>query len=358
MMSKARNNPTTAVKDRQTTTIDEVEAFGRDFHAIADEISKVIVGNRQLIEDILIAFFCAGHVLIEGLPGLGKTLLVKSLSKALGFEFKRIQFTPDLMPADIIGTQLVVEREGGRKEFKFARGPIFANIILADEVNRATPKTQSALLEAMGEHQVTVAGQTNVLKEPFFVLATQNPIEMEGTYPLPEAQMDRFFFKLNVPYPSHDELRDILNQTTTSESYEVKRVLPEDEALNRVKDMRRLVRDVLVSSDIQEYIVNIVMATQPGNNRNIPDPTGDLEEYTNRYISYGTSPRGGQAIVLASKASALLDGRINVSFEDVDRVVVPALNHRILVNFEAEADKVTPHNILEKVMATLRRREE
>ncbi|MFQ5862074.1 MAG: AAA family ATPase [Candidatus Brocadiales bacterium] len=357
MSSKSKSNPTTAMKNKLRNTTAEVEAFRKDFHAIVEEIGKVIVGNERLIRDILIAFFCGGHVLIEGLPGLGKTLLVKSLSKALGFEFKRIQFTPDLMPADITGTQLVVEREDGRKEFKFARGPIFANIILADEVNRATPKTQSALLEAMAEHQVTIAGKTNVLKEPFFVLATQNPIEMEGTYPLPEAQMDRFFFKLNVPYPSRDELKDILNQTTTSESYEVKRVLSEEGALERLIGMRRLVRDVIISSEVQEYIVNVVMATQPGNNHDTGNPGSSIKEYTNRYISYGTSPRGGQAMVLASKASALLDNRINVSFEDVDKVVIPALNHRILVNFEAEADKVTTHDILEKVMNELRREE-
>lgn len=349
----ARTSSKTSSKLTDTTA--EVKAFSKDFHTVIDEIGKVIVGNEELVRNILIAFFCGGHVLIEGLPGLGKTLLVKSLSKALGFEFKRIQFTPDLMPADIIGTQLVVEREDGRKEFKFSKGPIFANIILADEVNRATPKTQSALLEAMGEHQVTVAGNTNVLEEPFFVLATQNPIEMEGTYPLPEAQMDRFFFKLNVPYPSHDALRDILSQTTTSESYEVKSVFPKEKALKRVMDMRRLVRDVLISSEVQEYIVNIVMATQPENHNDTGGlSSSDLREYANRYISYGTSPRGGQAIVLASKATALLDDRINVSFEDVDNVVVAALNHRILVNFEAEADKVTTHDVLKKVMNELR----
>lgn len=348
---------TTIRTKKLADTTAEVKAFSKDFHAVIDEIGKVIVGNEELVRNILIAFFCGGHVLIEGLPGLGKTLLVKSLSKALGFEFKRIQFTPDLMPADIIGTQLVIEREDGRKEFKFSKGPIFANIILADEVNRATPKTQSALLEAMGEHQVTVAGNTNVLEEPFFVLATQNPIEMEGTYPLPEAQMDRFFFKLNVPYPSHTALRDILSQTTTSESYEIKPVFPKERALKRVLEMRRLVRDVLMSSEVQEYIVNAVMATQPENSRDAGNLSSELREYANRYISYGTSPRGGQAVVLASKATALLDDRINVSFEDVDRVVVAALNHRILVNFEAEADKVTTHDVLKKVMNALRPKE-
>ncbi len=349
-----KRSQTTTKANRATSAAVEVRAFSRDFTNTVDEMGKVIVGNEELIRNILIAFFCGGHVLIEGLPGLGKTLLVKSLNKVLGFEFKRIQFTPDLMPADIIGTQLVVEREDGRKEFKFAKGPIFANLILADEINRSTPKTQSALLDAMGEHQVTVAGNTSVLEEPFFVLATQNPIEMEGTYPLPEAQMDRFFFKLNVQYPSHEELRDILSQTTTSESYEPKRVFVEREALKRVMEMRRLVRDVLVSSDVHEYIVNIVMATQPGHDGNVAGLSDDMREYAKRYINYGTSPRGGQAIVLAAKASALLDDRISVSFEDVDQVVVPALNHRILVNFEAEADNVTTRDVLEKVMGELR----
>ncbi len=344
-------------KEKMEDLAEEVESFRKDLLSILEEISRVIVGNTQLIREILVAFFCGGHVLIEGLPGLGKTLLVKSLSKALGFEFKRIQFTPDLMPADIIGTQLVVEREGGGKEFRFAKGPIFANIILADEINRATPKTQSALLEAMGEGQVTVAGETNVLKEPFFVLATQNPIEMEGTYPLPEAQMDRFFFKLHVPYPSQEELKTILNQTTSTAGYEVKTVFPEEKALTRVLKMRRLVREVLVSSKVQDYIVKIIMATQPDGRvhwENPHNPLDLLRQYTSKYISYGSSPRGGQALVLAAKAAALLDGRVNVSFEDVEQAVIPALNHRIVLNFEADADKVTAQQILHKVVETLR----
>jgi MoxR-like ATPase len=344
-------------KEKTKDLAEEVEVFRRDVLSILEEISRVIVGNTQLIREILIAFFCGGHVLIEGLPGLGKTLLVKSLSKALGFEFKRIQFTPDLMPADIIGTQLVVEREGGGREFRFAKGPVFANIVLADEINRATPKTQSALLEAMGEGQVTVAGKTHILSEPFFVLATQNPIEMEGTYPLPEAQMDRFFFKLNVPYPSYEELRTILNQTTSTEDYKVKMVFPVEKALPRVLEMRRFVREVLVSSKIQDYIVKIIMATQPDgklHGENPQNPLHALEEYTGKYISYGSSPRGGQALVLAAKATALLDGRINVSFEDVEQVVAPALNHRIMLNFEADADKITANQILHRIVEELR----
>lgn len=344
-------------KEKTKDLAEEVEVFRGDVLSVLEEISRVIVGNTQLIREILIAFFCGGHVLIEGLPGLGKTLLVKSLSKALGFEFKRIQFTPDLMPADIVGTQLIAEREGGGREFRFAKGPIFANIVLADEINRATPKTQSALLEAMGEGQVTVAGKTHILNEPFFVLATQNPIEMEGTYPLPEAQMDRFFFKLNVPYPSYEELRTILNQTTSTEDYKVKMVFPVEKALPRVLEMRRLVREVLVSSKVQDYIVKIIMATQPDgklHGENPQNPLHALKEYTGKYISYGSSPRGGQALILAAKATALLDGRINVSFEDVEQVVVPALNHRIMLNFEADADKITANQILHRIVEELR----
>lgn len=344
-------------KEKMEDLAEEVEVFRKDLLSILEEISRVVVGNTQLIKEMLIAFFCGGHVLIEGLPGLGKTLLVKSLSKALGFEFKRIQFTPDLMPADIVGTQMVVERDGGGKEFRFSRGPIFANIVLADEINRATPKTQSALLEAMGERQVTVAGKTNVLKEPFFVMATQNPIEMEGTYPLPEAQMDRFFFKLHVPYPSHEELKTILNQTTSTGDYEIKMVFPEEKALARVLEMRKLIREVLVSSKVQDYIVKIIMATQPDNKAHLEDttnPVHSLHEYTRKYISYGSSPRGGQAMVLAAKAMALLDGRVNVSFEDVEQVAVSALNHRLVLNFEADADKVTAHHILHKIIEELR----
>ncbi len=344
-------------KDKTGNITEEVATFRKDLLFTLEEIGRVIVGNTQIIQEILIAFFCGGHVLIEGLPGLGKTLLVKSLSKALGFKFKRIQFTPDLMPADIIGTQLVVEREGGGKEFRFMEGPIFANIILADEINRATPKTQSALLEAMGEGQVTVAGKTTVLKEPFFVLATQNPIEMEGTYPLPEAQLDRFFFKLHVPYPSYEELKKILNQTTSVETHEVKSVFTPDKALTRILDMKKLVREVLVDSEVQDYIVKIIMATQPDGkafDENSNSHFRQLKEYTKKYISYGSSPRGGQALVLAAKATALLEGRVNVSFEDVEQVVVPALNHRIVLNFEADADRVTTHDVLNKIIEVLK----
>jgi len=335
----------------------EIEKFRKNFNDISEEIGNEIVGQKDVVQKILIAFFANGHVLLEGLPGLGKTLLVKSLSKALGFDFKRIQFTPDLMPADIIGTQIVVERSEGRKEFEFSAGPLFSNIILADEINRATPKTQSAMLEAMEERQITVAGKTHKLEEPFFVMATQNPIEMEGTYPLPEAQMDRFFFKLNISFPNFSELKDILRQTTANEEHIVKQVFDSNKALKRVNEMRRLVRDVLVSSQVEDYITNIVMATHP-NSKDTGNPKsdgGDVTDYVSRYITYGSSPRGAQAIVLAAKVMALLDNRANISYDDVDKIAVSALNHRILLNFEAEADNMKSQDIIEKILEKINR---
>ena len=335
----------------------EIEKFRKNFNDISEEIGNEIVGQKDVVQRILIAFFANGHVLLEGLPGLGKTLLVKSLSKALGFDFKRIQFTPDLMPADIIGTQIVVERSEGRKEFEFSAGPLFSNIILADEINRATPKTQSAMLEAMEERQITVAGNTHKLEEPFFVMATQNPIEMEGTYPLPEAQMDRFFFKLNISFPNFSELKDILRQTTANEEHIVKQVFDSNKALKRVNEMRRLVRDVLVSSQVEDYITNIVMATHP-NSKDTGNPKsdgGDVTDYVSRYITYGSSPRGAQAIVLAAKVMALLDNRANISYDDVDKIAVSALNHRIILNFEAEADNMKSQDIIEKILEKINR---
>lgn len=330
----------------------EIDRFQKDFNGIVEEIGKVIVGNRNIIEQILIAFFANGHVLLEGVPGLGKTLLVKSLSKVLGFDFKRIQFTPDLMPADITGTQIVVERGDGRKEFEFRPGPLFTNMLLADEINRATPKTQSAMLEAMEERQVTVAGKTHGLREPFFVMATQNPIEMEGTYTLPEAQMDRFFFRLHISFPKFDELKQILRQTTINESYTVKPVFDPDTAVERVAEMRRLVREVLVSSEMEDYITGIILATHPDSKdiRN-PNPDGDnFSDLVGRYVTYGAGPRGAQAVTLAAKANALLDGRPNIYVGDVKKVAASALNHRMLLNFEADADNINSHHIVEKIL--------
>ena len=323
------------------------EEFRQTVTALQEELHRAIVGQVEVIERLLVAFFAGGHVLLEGVPGLGKTLLAKSFAQTLGLSFKRIQCTPDLMPADILGTQLVVDRDG-RKAFEFSKGPIFTHILLTDEINRATPKTQSALLEAMEEHQVTVSGTTFTLDEPFFVIATQNPIEMEGTFPLPEAQLDRFLFKIFVDYPSSDELSRILRQTTTAERASVKPVLPPDHAQAWILNARRLVREVLVATPIEEYVVRLVTATRPTD--------GGAETPANRFLRYGASPRGAQAILMGAKVLALIDGRVNVSFEDVDRVLLAALNHRVVLSFEAEADKKTPAEILTEVTSSLRAR--
>ncbi len=321
------------------------EEFRKTFNAIREMLSRVIVGQDDVVERLLVAFFAGGHVLLEGVPGLGKTLLAKSFSQALGLTFKRIQCTPDLMPADILGTQLVVDRDG-RKAFEFSKGPVFTHILLADEINRATPKTQSALLEAMGEHQVTVSGMTFQLEEPFFVIATQNPIEMEGTFPLPEAQLDRFLFKIFVGYPSPGDLSRIIRQTTVADTAEVTSVLPPAHAQGWIIGARRLVREVLVASPVEDYVVRLVTATRPG---------GDgTENPATRFLRYGASPRGAQAVLMGAKVQAIVDGRVNVSFDDVDRVVLPALNHRVILSFEAEAEKRTSADILSELLDPLR----
>ncbi|MBI3997085.1 MAG: MoxR family ATPase [Candidatus Omnitrophica bacterium] len=322
------------------------DEFRNTFNALREELGRMIVGQQDVTERLLIAFFAGGHVLLEGVPGLGKTLLAKSFAQALGLSFKRIQCTPDLMPADILGTQLVVDK-AGHKIFEFAKGPIFTHILLTDEINRATPKTQSALLEAMEEHQVSVAGTTFTLDEPFFVMATQNPIEMEGTFPLPEAQLDRFLFKIFVGYPSPAELSQIIRQTTIAERVEIRTVLPHDHAQEWIVNARRLVREVLVATPVEEYVVQLVTATRP-TDHGASDPAS-------RYLRYGASPRGAQAILMGAKVMALINGRVNVSFEDVDRMLVPALNHRVVLSFEAEADKRTSTEILEEITGPLRK---
>lgn len=321
------------------------EEFRKTFDALRKELSRVIIGQTEVVDYLLAAFFAGGHVLLEGVPGLGKTLLAKSFAQSLGLGFKRIQCTPDLMPADILGTNLVVDREG-RKMFEFAKGPVFTNILLADEINRATPKTQSALLEAMAEHQVTVSGTTFRLDEPFFVIATQNPIEMEGTFPLPEAQLDRFLFKIFVGYPSSGELSRIIRETTASERAHIRPVLPEAAAQEWIVKARHLVREVLVSSAIEEHIVRLVTATRPA------EDGGDNP--AKRLLRYGASPRGAQAILMGAKVLALVSGRVNVSFEDIERVVSPALNHRVVLSFEAEAEKKTANEILEELLSPVR----
>jgi len=317
---------------------ERVEIFRDNFHRVVEEIGKVIVGQRDIIEGILSCLFANGHVLLEGLPGLGKTLMVSTMSDALDLLFQRMQFTPDLMPADIIGTNIVVDTESGGKEFRFQPGPIFANVVLADEVNRATPKTQSALLEAMQEHTVSVAGITHVLDEPFFVLATQNPIEMEGTFPLPEAQLDRFMFKLKVNYPAQNELIEILDRTTGNEIPKASKILDAEQ----VMEMRWLIREVTVASHVKDYAVRIVFATRP--------ETELAPDMVREYVRYGSSPRGAQAIILGAKVRALVDGRYNVAFEDIHQVARSALRHRMILNFEGEAEGIDADELIDAVL--------
>ena len=305
-----------------------VQEFVTAFEGLRAEVEKVIVGHREIIDHVLIGMFAGGHVLLEGVPGLGKTLLIKTLAEGLELSFSRIQFTPDLMPADIIGTNIIVEDADGRKHFQFQSGPIFAHILLADEINRATPKTQSALLEGMQEASVTVGGATRPLPVPFFVLATQNPIEMEGTYPLPEAQLDRFFFKLRVRYPAIEELNAIIDRTTQARPATVDRVLTGA----RVLAFRDLIREVPIATHIRDFASTIIMATHPQWER--------APEAARRFIRYGASPRGAQALVLGAKVRALAQGRYNVSAEDLKALAAPALRHRIILNFEGEAEAV------------------
>jgi MoxR-like ATPase len=318
----------------QERTDDFRKAYGR----VHREISKVIVGHSDIVHGILTCLFIGGHALLEGVPGLGKTLLVRTLAQVLDLKFNRIQFTPDLMPSDIIGTNIISEAPDGRRAFTFQSGPIFAQIVLADEINRATPKTQSALLEAMQEHSVTVGGTIHRLEEPFFVMATQNPIEQEGTYPLPEAQLDRFFFKLIVNYSGRDEMATILDRTTRNEWPNVEKVMDGSEIVK----YQQLVREVLVAPPVQDYAIRLVMATHP----NGPFAL----ETTNKYIRFGASPRGAQALVLASKVRAMLEGRYNVSFEDIKKVYLPALRHRVLLNFEAQAENIPADVVLDELL--------
>jgi MoxR-like ATPase len=319
------------------------EQFQQVFNRLEAEVQKVIVGHNDLIRKILIAFFAGGHVLLEGVPGLGKTLLVKALTHALGMSFKRIQFTPDLMPSDIVGTEVLTDTSG-RREFQFKKGPIFAHVVLADEINRATPKTQSAVLEAMEEKQVTVFGESHVLASPFIVLATQNPIELEGTYPLPEAQLDRFFFKLLVMSPAPPELREILKRTTGAEIPDAGRVLPDDNG-DLVNAMKQLLRQVMIAPPIEDYVVRLVHATQPDGQNG-----GAAKTSVKQYIRFGSSPRGAQAIILGAKGNALVEGRVHVSYEDVEKITLPALRHRIILNFQAEAENITADQVIGEVM--------
>src|SRR6266567_357574 len=313
--------------------------FGQRYESLRAEVGKVIVGHGAIVEGVLTCVLAGGHGLLEGVPGLGKTLLVRTLAQSLDLPFARIQFTPDLMPADIIGTNIVMEDANRGRFFQFQPGPVFANIVLADEINRATPKTQSALLEAMQEHAVTVAGVQHRLIEPFFVLATQNPIEMEGTYPLPEAQLDRFLYKLLVSTPSLEELSAIVDRTTGAETPTVRAVLTAAEVL----EMQRLAREVPIAGHVKEFALKIMLATHPESER--------APETTNRFVRYGSSPRGAQAIILAAKIRALLQGRFNVAFEDVQHVALPALRHRLILNFEGQAEGITTDEIVREIVA-------
>jgi MoxR-like ATPase len=314
------------------------EDFRKAYARLQTEIGKVIVGHTDIVHGVLTCLFVGGHALLEGVPGLGKTLLVRTLSQVLDLGFNRIQFTPDLMPSDIIGTNIITDTPDGKRMFSFQPGPLFAQIVLADEINRATPKTQSALLEAMQEHSVTVGGTIHRLQEPFFVMATQNPIEQEGTYPLPEAQLDRFFFKLNVNYSGRQEMATILDRTTRGEWPQAERAMTGDE----IRQWQQLVREVLVAPPVQDYAIRLVLATHP---------QGEFATAeANKYIRCGASPRGAQALVLAGKVRALLEGRYNVSFEDIRRVYMPALRHRVLLNFEAQAENIASDTVLAQIL--------
>jgi MoxR-like ATPase len=335
-----------AAPREQLSPADRVEEFRRSFARAEAEVGKVIVGHREVIRKVLTALFAGGHVLIEGVPGLGKTLLVKTAAESLGLSFKRIQFTPDLMPSDIIGTQLLTESDG-RREFAFKAGPIFAHVVLGDEINRATPKTQSAVLEAMEEHQVTVFGTTYLLEPPFFVLATQNPIELEGTYPLPEAQMDRFLFKVVIGAPKPDELREILNRTTGAVTHNPEPIFSPQGATGKIEELKLLVREVMVAESLERYVISIIAAVTPGGPGTLPE--------ISQYLRFGPSPRGAQALILCAKVNALLDGRVSVSYDDVNDAIAPSLRHRLLRNFQAEAENVAAESILEMALKRLKR---
>jgi MoxR-like ATPase len=319
--------------DNSTSEL-SAEDFRNTAHAIEEQVGQVIVGQKELIRNTLITLLAGGNALLEGVPGLGKTMLVRTLAQSIDCAFSRIQFTPDLMPADIVGTNLIVEDESGRRIFQFEAGPIFANLVLADEINRATPKTQSAMLEAMQEHSVTVAKSTRQLSEPFFVLATQNPLEMEGTYPLPEAQLDRFFFKIDVPFPTADELVEIANRTTTATLPNAERVADGTTILA----MQSLARGVPIAPHVTTYSARLLKATHPGDS--------SAPQLVKDFVRYGASPRGMQAMILAGKILALMDDRFNVAYEDIRQAALPALRHRIILGFEAQAEGITTDTVI------------
>jgi MoxR-like ATPase len=322
-------------------SLERIAEFKKGYSLLSAEISKKIVGYREVIDQVLTAMMAGGHVLLEGVPGLGKTLMVRTIAEATQLLFHRIQFTPDLMPADITGTNIIHDDEHGGRVFRFQPGPIFANLVLADEINRATPKTQSAILEAMQERCVTVGGKTHPLPEPFWVLATQNPIEMEGTYPLPEAQIDRFLFKIDVRPQGEEELLGIIERTTGDAAAEVKPVLDREQ----IGRMQATVRQVMVAEFVQRYAARIALGTHPENTHATP--------MTRQFVRYGVSPRGVQSLILAAKVRALLADRYTVSCEDIREVARPALRHRIIRNFEAEAEGISSDRILESLLESV-----
>jgi MoxR-like ATPase len=314
------------------------EQFRLKLAAVEEQVGKVIVGQRALVRQVLVTLMAGGHALLEGVPGLGKTALVRALAESLGCHFGRIQFTPDLMPADILGTNIIIEDEHGKRAFQFQKGPVFANLVLADEINRATPKTQSALLEVMQEGTISAAGTTYKLEPPFIVLATQNPLEMEGTFPLPEAQLDRFFFKLNVTFPTADELLEIVDRTTAGHNTRPQAVVSGAE----IVAMQALARQTPIAEHVATYAVRLLRATHPDQ----PEATAIVR----KYVRYGGSPRGLQAMILAGKIQALLDGRFNVAFKDIRAAALPALRHRIILNFDGEAEGISPDAIITSIL--------
>ena len=324
------------------TASDRIQHFRKATDALREAIARVVVGQRDIVDDVLVALIAGGHVLLEGVPGLGKTTLVRTLASALALDFSRIQFTPDLMPSDITGTRVAIQDDAGRTTLEFQKGPIFSNIVLADEINRATPRTQSAMLEAMQERSVTIGRVTHRLEEPFFVLATQNPLEMDGTYTLPEAQLDRFLFKLHVTFPTVADLGAILDRTTAWQPPEVRPVLDRPQLL----ELRRLAAEVVLGPQNRDYAIRLVMATHPDR--------GEAPPLVRRFIRIGASPRGAQALILAARVRAILDGRPAVSAGDIRASVMPALRHRLLRNFEGEAESVATDRVLEEVLASVK----
>ncbi|MFZ1322750.1 MAG: AAA family ATPase [Ignavibacteria bacterium] len=328
----------TDIKTQNVSDAESVKRLNQKYSELKNEISKVIVGQEYIIEQIIISVLAKGHCLLVGVPGLAKTLLVKTLSEALDLKFSRVQFTPDLMPSDITGTEILEDDLSGKKTFKFIRGPVFANIVLADEINRTPPKTQSALLEAMQEHRVTAAGNSYVLDEPFFVLATQNPIEQEGTYPLPEAQLDRFMFNLWLEYTSFEDELEIVKRTTSMYRPQVGIVFSKNDIL----EFQDLVRKVPVADEVIKYAVTLVAKTRPGN--------PDAPKIVNDYISWGAGPRASQYLILGAKTNCILNGRFSPDIDDVKKVALPVLRHRLITNFNAEADGLSIIKIIEELL--------